>query len=344
MRRQIAGLTAGLGLLVSTPAAHAGATQSSFTPTGYQYPIMSIQLAKADGSGAQQLYTCSGATAADCLVDLADPTALATITAAATDVAIDEGEYTQLRLSTCPAGTTGSDTMTVQVQGAVTVGADSFNTDDSALGGMSASGTPGFAAVPLGCGGAVVQLLQPLDVTAGSTQTLTLLVDLTDIVWTDANVPNPGPGGCRSDGDPTGQDLCTTIPKVVPYLGDGAPTFERYLVSHLADSTGTPALADANAAVSLAVDENSEVFYVIVQPWYSITSPSEADAAKGGPDYNASVRTFSKNADGSIAFQSGGDAMDNRAGFPAFQRMTHEGTCKNELPTSPTWYYQAFLQ
>ena len=344
MRLQLAALTVGLGVLLSGQAARAGATQSSFTPTGYQYPIMNIQIAKADGSGAQSLYTCSGATAADCLVDLADPDALAAVAAQATDIEIEEGDYTQLRLSTCPAGTSGSDTMTVKVQGAVDVGGTSFNTDDTAGGGMSASGTPGFADLSLGCGDAVVQLLQPLSITAGSTQTLTLLVDLTDIVWTDANVPNPGPGGCRSDGDPTGQDLCTAVPKVVPYLGSGTPTFERYLISHLADPSGVPALEDANAAVSLAVDESGEVFYVILQPWYSPTSPSEYDAAKGGPDYNTTVRQFSKNSDGSIAFQSGGDAMDNRAGFPAFQRATHQGMCKNELDSSPEWYYQAFLQ
>ncbi len=338
MRKTIVALT----LLSSAHLAWAGTTQKSFTPTGYKYPIMRIQIAAADGTHAQTLYTCPSMTAADCMVDLADPTALAAITAAATNVEIDEGEYSQIGLSTCPVGTSGEVTTTVEVEGTVDVGGTTYNTDDSQTSGMSTSGTPNFSTVPFGCGGANVKLLTPITVAAGSTQELTLLVDLTDLVWTDSNVPNPGPGGCRSDGS-TGQDLCSAIPKVVPYWGNGTPTFERYYISHLLGA-GTPVQDDANAIVNLGIDPGGEVFYVTLEPYYSPTSPSEADAEKGGPDYNTVVRQFSKNTDGSIAFQSGGDITDNRVGYTMFQRMTHTGTCKNEMVSSPTWNYKAFKQ
>src|SRR5262249_45130877 len=134
--------------------------------------------------------------------------------------------------------------------------------------------------------------------------------------------------------------ICTAFPHVIPYVGSGTPTFETYHVSHLA-SAGTPDVVDANAEVSFAVDPAGEVFYVILNPWFSPTSPSQTDATKGGPDYNTMVRMSTKTKDGPTASKGGGDASENRAGFTMFQRTPPTGTCKNELPASPTWYYQA---
>jgi hypothetical protein len=328
-----------IGIGVSSVAL-AGATQSSFTPTAYQYPITKISLFKADSTGEQVLYQCAGATSDDCLIDVTSDSSIQTIEDAAASVQLEPGTYTSLHLASCPAGTSGSDVMNVKVQGSVQLSAGLFTTNETAVGGMVLAGTPELATIPLGCGGAVVNLIAPLVVTAGSSQTLTLLIDLTHVTWTDANAVNIG--GCRTDNG-AGQDLCTTFPFIVPYLGSGTPTFERYLISHLSGA-GTPLLVDANASVSFAVDSDNSVFYVEGAPYYSETSPSSYDAAKGGPDYFASTRVFSTNSDGSIAFQTGGSVEDNRVGFTAFQRNTHTGTCKNEEPASPVWNYQAFKE
>lgn len=327
------------GLALATPAL-AGPKQSSFTPTAYQYPITRISLFKADYSGEQVLYQCTGAADA-CLIDVTSPASIQTIEDAAKSVALEPGVYAYLQLQSCPAGTTGMDTMTVRVQGSVTFGEDVYNTNEAATGGMALGGVAEPASIALGCGGAHAALTEPLVVTAGSEQTLTLLVDLTNVNWTDSMVSS-GMGGCRS-ANGTGQGLCTTFPFIVPYLGAGNPTFERYLVSHLKNE-GIPALSDANASVAFAVDPAGTVFYIGVSPFYSQTSPSGYDPDKGGPDYNTSTRTFSTNADGSIAFQTGGSIEDNRAGFTAFQRTSHDGTCKNEGAASSTWVYHAFKQ
>jgi hypothetical protein len=61
----------------------------------------------------------------------------------------------------------------------------------------------------------------------------------------------------------------------------------------------------------------------------------------GGPDYNTATHA---NADRSIAFQTGGSAIDNRVGFTRFERQSHAGVCKNEAPAATQWQYRAFLQ
>jgi hypothetical protein len=133
------------------------------------------------------------------------------------------------------------------------------------------------------------------------------------------------------------------MPFIVPYVGSAAPTFERYLVAHSSDG-GVVTADDANASVNFAVDADDHVFYVSVAPYYSETSPGGGDPNHGGPDYNASTRSFSANSDGGIAFQTGGGVMDNRVGFPNFERRSHAGVCKNETAMAPTWHYQAFMQ
>ncbi len=324
-----------------TGHAFAGPTQSSFTPTGYKYPITRISLFKADSTGEQVLYQCSGTTSADCLVDVTSPVSIAAIEESAAKLLIEPGTYAYVRLQSCPAGTTGQDTMNVEVMGSVSLSTQTFNTSSTSAGGMAADGSPEFTSVSLGCGGAVVQLIEPLIVTAGSEQTLTLLIDLTHVTWTDANASS-GMGGCKSDNG-AGQDICTTMPFIIPYVGAGEPTFERYLVSHLAGA-GTPELADANGAVNVAVDAASRVFYVGVSPYLSETSASPGDGIKGGPDYNTTTRMLSVNTDGTLSFQTGGDITDDRVGFTAFQRSTHTGTCKDEGLSSPIWNYKAYRQ
>jgi hypothetical protein len=339
--KHLLGAAVSAGVLLASAAAWAGPTQQSFTPTGYKYPLMKIALSHEDLTGAVSLYECEGATPSDCLVDLADEDALADLSAQAQDVELDEGEYSRLTLTMCPAGTSGSTTTTVSVLGSVLVDETEFVTNGAALGGMSEEGSPEFTDVTLGCGQISLSLLEPLVVTAGSELSLSLLVDLTDMVWTDQSA-SPGMGGCKADGGAL-QDLCTTMPNVVPYVGTGTPHLERYLISHLSGA-GEPALADANAAVNLAIDGDDDVFWVLAQPYYSPTSASWVDATKGGADYNTQVRTFSTNEDGSVAFQTGGSVEDDRVGFTHFERATHNGICKNEDPASPEWNYRAFQQ
>jgi len=336
MRARIAAVT-----FLASALAWAGPGQASFTPTAYRYPISRISLFKADSSGEQVLYQCAGATAAECLVDVTSPASVAIIEDAARALAIEPGTYAFLQMNSCPAGTSGSDTMKVQVKGSVIVGGQLFTTSSTADAGMALGGQPELTEITFGCGSARVQLLEPLVVTANSSQTLNLLVDLTKVTWTDANA-SPGMGGCKADGS-TAQDVCTSMPFIVPYVGSAPPTFERYLVAHSA-TAGVMTVDDANASVNFAVDADRHVFYVSVAPYYSETSPGGGDPAHGGPDYNTSTRSFSANADESIAFQTGGSSIDNRVGFTGFERRSHAGVCKNEASTAAAWQYQAFMQ
>ena len=326
----------------------AGASQASFTPTGYKYPIMKISIAQEGGVGEQVLYKCSGTTSAECMVNVADQAALDAIATAAANATIEAATYTTVSLYTCPDGSSGSDFTTISVSGTVAaydaatgfgVASGPFSTSATAAGGMAAGSTAEFTDIQWACSIKSITMTTPFVVAADTTQTLTLLVDLTYSLWTDSNA-SAGMGGCKSDSGAL-QDVCGAMPFIIPYFGSGVPTYERYLIAH---NTGTAVAADANAAVNLAIDENGKVFYAGGQPYFSAGSASASDPANGGPDYNASTRTLSTNTDGSIAFQTGGSSSDNRVGFTAFQRSTHTGTCKNELSTSPTWNYLATRQ
>ncbi|MDH4201215.1 MAG: hypothetical protein OEV66_12710 [Spirochaetia bacterium] len=321
----------------------AGGSQASFTPTGYKYPVMKISIAQAGGLGEQVLYQCTGTTSASCMVDMADPTALAAIGTAAANASIEAATYTTINLYTCPDGSSGTSLTTISVMGTVSAGAVAggpFSTSATAAGGMLTGSTPEFTNITWACSTKSITMTTPFTVTAGSTQTLTLLVDLTNSVWTDANA-SPGMGGCKSDGGAL-QDICGVMPFIIPYFGTGTPTYERYLVAH---NTVTPVAGDENGGVNLAIDPNGSVFYAGVQPYFSATSANPANATNGGPDYNASTRTLGINADGSIAFQTGANAVDNRVGFTTFMRtavtVTHTGQCKNEASGATVWNYLA---
>ena len=331
-----------VSLLISCSQVWADTNQKSFTPSKYLYPIMEIDLLKADSTDTQILYKCSGATAAECLVNMADSTSAgyAAITAAAQNVSIKAGTYTQAKLWNCPAGTTGTDTTTMTIQGTASVGSGP-TTMATAATGMVAGSTPADTVITWGCGGALVTFPTPIVVAAGSTQTLSLLVDLTNSLWTDPSA-SAGMGGCMA-GTGGAYGICGSFPLVVPYVGTGTPTFERYYIAH-SSTVASPAAADENAAVNLAIDPDGDVFYAGVQPYFTESSPSSSSTTKGGPDYNTATRTFSANADGSIALQTGGSSIDNRVGFTAFSRADHTGTTKNELTASTTWFYKAYKQ
>ena len=324
--------------LVNTLAL-AGTGEKSFTPTGYRYPIMKIAIAEENSQNMQNLYTCPGSTPAECMVDLSDQSALDAIQAQAQNVEIRIGTYTELVLNNCPAGTTGSNLTAIQVKGSVSAGGISYRTSTNETSGLSVGGAEEFTEIPWGCAGAALKLITPVVVAENSAQALTLNVDLTNVLWT---VPNSAlQGGCK--GILQGRGVCSAAPVVVPFVGTGTSTFERYLMSHRSDSA-TPDVADVNAAVNLVVDPNGEVYYVIVQPYFSETSPSTADALKGGPDYNTTTRSYTKNSATSVSFQTGGSVEDNRVGFADFKRETHLGTCKNEQASAQVWNYRAIKQ
>ena len=334
------------GFLISS--AYAGTNQKSFTPSKYLYPITRIELLTANGNNSQTLYTCSGATPRDCLVDMADSNALAELTAKVQDVKVDAGTYTGAKLWNCGAGTTGLDSAgSVTVRGSATVGVGAANFVTTST-GLAVGTAPADVSIPWACGGALVTFPTPIVVQADSAQSFNLLVDLSNVVWTDPNVSG-GMGGCYAGVVPA-QGVCSAMPAVIPYFGTGTPTLERYEVAHSSVSAAAAAAlthAQANAAINLGIDPSGAVFYVGVQPLYSETSPSGADATNGGPDYNTATRKFSTNADGSVSFQTGGGPEDNRVGYTAFFRhpatgtWNSAGTCKNET-SATTWFYHAF--
>lgn len=334
-------------IILASSAAFADTEEMSFTPTGLKLPIMKITIAKEDMTEEQSLYECSSSTEAECLVDIADQTALDAISTQAASAEILVGTYDKLSLYTCADGSSGSDATDAYVKGSVTTQTQTYHTDSTASNesGLKTSGTADFTKVGnWSCSTKSVILPGGITVGAGAELNLSLLIDNTFAVYTSPMVSS-GMGGCKAPGA-GGLGICMNLPALLPYVGDGEITTQRYKISHHASSSGSIVANKANAMVIAAIVDTNPVA-VFTRPIFSETSAqvtsntgAAPDATFGGPTYNMEAESFTANADGTIDFSIGGSEDSNGATFDDFQMATHSGTVKTK-DLATTWFYTA---
>jgi hypothetical protein len=327
----------------------------SFTPTSFKLPIMKITITKSDGSDEQNIYKCANDTEAECLVDLADQTALNAVATTAGKASIRVGEYERLSLYTCAEGASGTTSTIAYVTGSATFQTQNWRTDSTAATGIDKSGTGTASETQVGnwaCSTKNV-LLKPAATIAADTEIkLSIVVDNTFAAQFGTLISS-GKGGCKTEGS-SGDGLCVTYPAILPYVGSDAAVMKRFLITHHeADTVAAAAFDDtkANALVLVGTDAAGKGFMALGRELYTETSAQPTnnegaalDLTYGGPTYITSTNfaTFVANANGSIAFEQGGTEDANAAVFTEFKLEAHEGLVKTKNEAN-TWSYRAIV-
>jgi hypothetical protein len=357
----------GLGLVVLSPAVAHGATgENSFTPTSFVMPIYSIMLTHGLTVNVP-LYTCTPGTPAppppsgdagpsdagpapadaggarDCLVDMADATALHNLFAVPAD--IPAGTYDSIVVQNCRPGDHAFD---AKVKGSVDLEGTTYYTS---------AGTPVISTDPAdlgyssinyaGCGGTVA-LAAPLTVHEHDAITVSAFFTLQNLSWVLDNL-SPGLGGCAV-APAHAQSVCSGLPVLVAYIGAAAPVLDSYYITEdpqdlsattaagqvmLLSSGGEPFSGFLRRVYSHDSQLNPHVSYDV--PLRLITKNplalvdagpevADADVADAGPDAAAGDAGTSATYD----IYSFGDNLDNpdtyRVRFPHFSLRDHDGT------------------
>jgi hypothetical protein len=333
-------------------AAHADTGDGSLTPTSYKIPIMKVSISKSDGTDEQTLFSCATDVPDNCMLDLNDTTVLDAITAAAGTKSIKVGSYTKINISTCPSS--GNASINVKATGSLDIGGTTWRTEDSINGVSTAIGTAQETTIAWACSTVTVNPTQPIEVTEGGTNTLTLTVNLSNVMYTAA-ATSPGAGGCKAPVG-GGRGLCTNFPFVIPYVGAGTVTTERYLVAFDSVNATALAVADANGQIQLAIDPSGNVFYAGTSPYLSNTSPSGVSATHGGNGMNYALSRVSQTdpsqgmqfsydaTANTVAFKVGGSLDAQSFGVTGFQRVTTQTGQTAPKTGGTVWQFKAFKQ
>jgi hypothetical protein len=355
-------LRAAFALLATlTPATLVfGATgEVSFTPTGFKVSIMKIALSAQSEGGAptseQVLYTCPGATEAECLVDVTNQAELDAITAQAASVAVQVGSYDTISLNMCAPGSGGTTRAPGFIRGAfvvpsegktyATVGDDASVTGLKEVSDLADAGAEFTAIGNWSCNTKTVLLRTPVVVADKQIAPLTVVVDAKVIAFSTSHV-SPGMGGCRGYSDGQGRGLCVSYPSIFPLVSDDDPELDRFLVAH--HRTDADAIDDtkANAYVVVARRaDGGDPLTAFVRPFFSetsaaITQSQIMDPVFGGPAYmgETNVPSFHQVGDASVSFITGG-SLDEGAIFHDFQLRDHKGTV--DTYDAGSWQYHA---
>jgi len=345
--------------LALSSLAHAQSGEVSFTPTGIKLPIMKIVLSSNQGagtgynsSGEQILYQCPSAKEADCLVDLADQSALDAISATAGSAAIAVGTYDSLALYTCADGKGGANSVAAYIKGSFTTEATTYFTDadPSNASGINTVGPADFAQIEnWGCSTKVLNLSAPLQINKGDAVDVSVLVDNTLAGFSTPSMSS-GMGGVKAPDGGNSRGVAMTYPALIPVLGSGTATTERYLIAQNSVSVESIDDTKANAMVIVAREGNLPIM-AFGREIYSETSAvansnqaAPTDTVNGGLSYVTAtdVESFKVNADGSIRFAQGGSADIYAAVFGAFQLADHTGVETDQ--NGDIWYYHAMPQ
>lgn len=314
MKRACLGLIAsGLAIWPLAPAS-AAEGEASFTPTSFVMPIYSIMLARGLTTNVP-IYQCpasagfapppGGAPAppnpdagpSDCMVDMADEDALASLFSA--PAAIPPGTYDSIVVGTCES----SSAFVAKLQGSVVregttwyttsgEGVVSTNPDDLGYVNINYSG----------CGN-TVKLSPPLTVTAGDSITVSAFFTLQNLAWVLGNL-SPGLGGC-AEAPAGGFSVCSGLPVLVGYIGAVAPTLDAYYITE--DPSDITATKAAGQVVLLSA--GGEPFSGFLRRVYS------SESVTPSVSYDVPLREISKNA--SSGADAGSDAATDAAATDA---------------------------
>jgi len=318
-------------------------------------PIRSILLATARvGTGfdnGASLYDCTpgqapGASASDagaaadasapvdCLVDMADPAALAALFSEAKDIA--PGTYDSIVVMQCQ----DEGSFVAQVKGSVELdGQTYYTTSDTNV----ISTTPGdldYASITYGGCANTVKISPPVTVAAGASVTVNAFFTLQNLSWVLGN-NSPGLGGCAVA--PQGvNNVCSGLPVLVSFLGTAAPTLDSFYIT---EDTSDLLAAKAAGQVML-LSAGGEPFAGFLRRVYS------HDSVTPSVSYDVPLREITRNlasagdagadsgvaADGGVVanarpsydvYSIGDPAQDTskyRVRFPHFELDTHDGT------------------
>lgn len=319
MRRSM--MWSALALSLAVPAvAFAEPGEGSFTPASLLVPIRKVTL---EGSaGTSTLYSCDPTTAKDCLVDVADNTALAKLFAQ--PAMISAGTYSSVGVYNCG----GEQEFTAKVKGTVVLGGVTWYTAGANVLSSNAADYD-YVSVPFsGCKNGPT-LPAPVTINEGDDLDISAFFTLANVAWVSSGQQLSG--GCALTPSGTPRNVCVALPELVPFVGTAAPTVETYYVTE--DPTDTDA-TEAGGQVLLLVDGASNVFGGFLRRLFSDTSRPPSVS------YDAPLVSIVANADGTdyTAMTAGTTSGTYGIEFPAFQRQTHDGGYLQAGDSTPVPY------
>lgn len=319
MRRSLVWSALALALGVSGVAL-AEPGEGSFTPTSLLVPIRKVTL---EGSGTPStIYSCDPTSGQDCLVDVADNTALAKLFAQ--PAAIGVGSYDSVGVYNCG----DEQQFTAKVKGSVVLGGVTWYTAGSKVLSSSAADLDYVSVTYAGCK-AGPSLAQPVVVHEGDDVDISAFFTLANVAWVSSSL-QPG-SACTFTPSGTARSVCVALPELVPYVGTAAPTVETYYVT---EDQGDTDAAKAGGQVLLLVDGTTNVFGGFLRRLFSDTSRPPMVS------YDAPLAGIYVNADGTdyTVVTAGPTSGSYGVYFPAFQRQTHDGALHWFGSTDPVPY------
>lgn len=360
MRRMI---LLALAAIASTSPVLASDGESSFTPTSLYVPVRFVRLSSSSSNVSSQLYRCpsepdprippeaasGGAPSTiaydadagtdpetlggDCLVDMADNSALAALFTGRID--IEPGTYDQIVVDTCARGAHGYSSF---VKGQVNLSGHTWYTTSGAdtLLTTAREDNRHVAVDYAGCG-LVIKLPNPVTLEAGQLMNIGAFFSLRNIAWATLTSNGP-PGGCAFDTH--GHNVCTGYPIPVAYLGSDSPTIDTYYITE--DQSDLTAM-QASGQILLLRTSTGRAFGGFSRRLYS------AHSVTPSVNYDTPIKTLMLNPDGMTYLLenwgggSNGVSVEYYVHFPAFELQTHNGTMTRSdgVTTVP---YRAVLQ
>jgi hypothetical protein len=293
MKRLVFAALAAAMSTLPAPSAHASPGESSFTPTSFVMPIYSIMLAHGLTTNVP-LYSCTpsagDAGASDCLVDMADATALASLFSE--PAGIPAGTYDSIVVMTCKSDSA----FVAKVKGSVELEGQTYYTTSGVPTISTNPADLDYASINYGGCGNTIQISPPLVVAAGDSITVNAFFTLQNLSWVLGNF-SPGLGGCASA--PGGSfNVCSGLPVLVGYVGTQAPTLESYFVTEDPQDL----LAAKAAGQVMILSNDTGPFSGFLRRVYS------HDSVTPSVSYDVPLRVITRNPDSEATGDAGTDA------------------------------------
>jgi len=275
----------------------------SFTPISMLVPITDISMDSAS------VYSCKG-TEAECYIDLSSQTDLDKLSA---NTKVLEGKYKEFRISTCNDYATYHE----KIKGSVKVGNTTYyTTDDGSVLTTDASKLDYVTVTNTGSGGCSSGVSIPGGATVKANETIkiSMFMSTKNIAFAGPVTAASGSGGCVNSTNNT-KSACFTGVSLAPYVGETAPVFESYKITHEKSGPGQ---------LQLLFDASGSFIGGFAKKYYD-------GAAAGSNGYVTPIQTFTANADGTYYIQTFGGGsnkgpIDHLTTFANFKRATHQGT------------------
>jgi len=300
-----------LGLAILSPlACWAAPNSSTFVPEHLRIPIRMITLDNSSGTASAPLYTCAAGTEGGCLVDVTNNTELNLLVGST--ATIPTGVYDRVSVYTCME----EGHYHAQLEGEVSLGGRTFYTVDTPGPGADPltllPSASGYITVPFdGCRRSY-NLPSAISVAAGDSLQITLTMPLVGIAWASLEAA-PIPSGCLENA-PRSESVCMAYPDVMPSVGPGAVTLERYYII----DDGIP--SDAGGLVLLLTDDAGHVLGGATRRYYSESSVPTRGA------FDTPFKTIASTGSAYALANFGATAEGpSYVTFPHFLRGTHAG-------------------